>query len=101
MRCIVFKNCRKCKFTGAALAVNVPPDRVGVRQLEEEEAGVAPELGHLHPQPALTLLPLVSQEAVAIVVPVIHLGNNFKQYFQPVPLVFVNLINIGNSTSVS
>jgi hypothetical protein len=55
--------------------VNVPPDRVGVRQLEEEEAGVAPELGHLHPQPALTLLPLVPQEAVAVVVPVIHLGN--------------------------
>ena len=55
--------------------MNVSPDRVGVRQLEEEEAGVAPELGHLHPQPALTLLPLVSQEAVAVVVPVIHLGN--------------------------
>ncbi len=55
--------------------MNVPPDRVGVRQVEEEEAGVAPELGHLHPQPALTLLPLVSQEAVAVVVPVIHLGK--------------------------
>ena len=89
--------------------MNVPPDRVGVRQLEEEEAGVAPELGHLHPHPALTLLPLVSQEAVAVVVPVIHLGNilaiiiiilaqiigytsnHFQQY----------LINIRSSTSVS
>jgi hypothetical protein len=78
----LYSKCRKCKFIGAALALNVSPDRVGVRQLEEEEAGVAPELGHLHPQPALTLLPLVPQEAVAVVVPVIHLGNNFNQFSQ-------------------
>jgi hypothetical protein len=86
--------------------VNVPPDRVGVRQLEEEEAGVAPELGHLHPQPALTLLPLVSQEAVAVIVPVIHLGdslsNSYNTRTKKYQFQFHHyLIKVRSSTSVS